>query len=87
NSGTGQAMQYIDTVATKYVNRIGKGFLLSSSIVRDAERVTAEEIRMQANELETSLGGVYSRLAVDFQKPMAYWLTKRAGVKLAGKDI
>ncbi|WP_265102931.1 portal protein, partial [Acinetobacter baumannii] len=80
-------MQYIDTVATKYVNRIGKGFLLSSSIVRDAERVTAEEIRMQANELETSLGGVYSRLAVDFQKPMAYWLTKRAGVKLAGKDI
>ncbi|MBU9528230.1 portal protein [Burkholderia multivorans] len=87
NSGTGQSMQYIDTVATKYVNRIGKGFLLSSSIVRDAERVTAEEIRMQANELETSLGGVYSRLAVDFQKPMAYWLTKRAGVKLAGKDI
>ncbi|NUX98778.1 portal protein [Paraburkholderia youngii] len=87
NTGTGQSMQYIDTVATKYVNRIGKGFLLSSSIVRDAERVTAEEIRMQANELETSLGGVYSRLAVDFQKPMAFWLTKLAGVQLGGKDI
>jgi hypothetical protein len=87
NSGTGSSMQYIDNVATKYVNRIGKAFLLSSSVVRDAERVTAEEIRMQANELETSLGGVYSRLAIDFQQPMAMWLTKLAGVNLGGTAI
>jgi hypothetical protein len=87
NSGTGASMQYIDTVATKYINRIGKAFLLGSSVVRDAERVTAEEIRMQANELETSLGGVYSRLAIDFQMPMAYWLTARSGVNIGGKAI
>lgn len=87
NSGTGQSMQYIDTVATKYVNRIGKAFLLSSSVVRDAERVTAEEIRMQANELETSLGGVYSRLAVDFQSPLAFWLTALTGVNIRGEGI
>jgi hypothetical protein len=80
-------MQYIDTVATRYINRIGKAFLLGSAVVRDAERVTAEEIRMQANELETTLGGVYSRMAVDFQGPMAFWLTKLTGVTLNGKGI
>jgi hypothetical protein len=42
---------------------------------------------MQANELETSLGGVYSRLAVDFQLPMAFWLVKRTGVDLGGTQI
>lgn len=57
-----------------YVNRIGRGFLAGSSVVRNAERVTAEEIRMQADELETSLGGAYSRLAVDLQLPLARWL-------------
>jgi hypothetical protein len=87
NSGTGQNMQYIDNVATKYVNRIGRVFLIGSAVVRDAERVTAEEVRMQANELETSLGGVYSRLAVDFQLPMAFWLVKRTGVDLGGTQI
>jgi len=87
NSGTGQSMQFIDSVAVKYINRVGKSFLLSSSVVRDAERVTAEEIRMQANELETSLGGVYSRLAVDFQSPMAYWLTSLTGVSIKGQGI
>lgn len=41
-------------------------FLLSS--VRDAERVTAEEIRMIANELESSFGGLYSQLAQKWQQ-------------------
>lgn len=51
--------------------RIGSAFLLNSMVTRDAERVTAEEIRMQAQELESSLGGVYSRLAVELQQPLA----------------
>ena len=51
--------------------RIARAFLLNSSVTRDAERVTAEEIRMQAHELEGSLGGVYSRLAVELQQPLA----------------
>lgn len=51
--------------------RIGSAFLMNSMVTRDAERVTAEEIRMQAQELESSLGGVYSRLAVELQQPLA----------------
>ena len=86
-TGTGQTLQQIDVTNTKYVNRVGRVFLIGSAVVRDAERVTAEEVRMQANELETSLGGVYSRLAIDFQLPMAYWLVGLVGVSLKGTEI
>lgn len=54
--------------------RIAVAFLMNSVVTRDAERVTAEEIRMQAQELEGSLGGVYSRMAVDLQQPLATYL-------------
>ncbi len=46
-------------------------FLLTSENIRDAERVTAEEIRLLAQELETALGGVFSRFAVELQLPLA----------------
>ncbi len=45
-------------------------FLLAGSIQRNAERVTAEEIRLMAGELEDALGGVYSLLAQEFQLPL-----------------
>ena len=57
--------------------RIAAAFLLNNSVTRDAERVTAEEIRMQAQELEGSYGGVYSRLATDMQLPLAKRLIKK----------
>jgi len=49
--------------------RLAQAFLLTSSVQRDAERVTAEEIRVMASELEDALGGVYSILAQEFQLP------------------
>lgn len=48
---------------------LSKVFLMHTSIQRNAERVTAEEIRYMAQELETALGGLYSVLAKEFQKP------------------
>lgn len=86
-TGTAQALQQIDVTNSKYVNRIGRMFLIGAAVIRDAERVTAEEVRMQANELETSLGGVYSRLAIDFQLPIAYWLVKEVSVDLKGTAL
>lgn len=50
--------------------RIAEGFLLGSAAVRDAERVTAEEIRLIASELEQALGGFYSVLAQELQLPL-----------------
>lgn len=58
------------------VNSLGRAFLLNSAATRDAERVTAEEIRLLAQELETGLGGAYSRLASDLQLPVARFLMR-----------
>lgn len=44
-------------------------FLMHNAIQRNAERVTAEEIRYMANELDSSLGGIYSLLSMEFQLP------------------
>lgn len=44
-------------------------FVLHQAVQRNAERVTAEEIRYMAQELDTTLGGNYSTLAMEFQLP------------------
>ena len=49
--------------------RLEYAFLMARSIQRDAERVTAAEVTMMANELENSLGGIYSILTQEFQLP------------------
>ena len=51
-------------------DRLASAFLLNSSVQRSAERVTAEEVRFMAQELETALGGVYSILSQEFQMPL-----------------
>lgn len=45
-------------------------FLLDSAVRRDAERVTAAEIRQVSQELEVALGGIYSTLANTLQTPL-----------------
>lgn len=70
-----------------YVNRLGRAFLMGAAVTRDAERVTAEEIRMVATELEASLGGAYSRIAVDMQLPLARWLLEAINLAVAGKAV
>lgn len=50
-------------------DRLAYAFLMNTSIQRNAERVTAEEIRFMAGELEDALGGVYSILSQEFQLP------------------
>lgn len=86
-SGKANDLQVIMAVGQDYIQRIGRGFLLGSAVTRDAERVTAVEMRMTAQELETSLGGAYSRLAVDMQKPITYWLLDRIKLKLGGSNL
>lgn len=56
--------------ASKLETRLSYAFLLNSSVQRQAERVTAEEIRFVASELEDALGGIYSLLTQEFQLPM-----------------
>ena len=56
-------------LVSKWEGELSQIFLMSN--VRDAERVTAQEIRMVANELESSFGGLYSQLAVSWQQKEA----------------
>lgn len=83
----GQQLSTVLTISQEYSRRLGAGFLINSAVTRDAERVTAEEIRIQAQELEQSLGGVYSRLAKEIQKPLSRWLLKRIDLSIKGTKI
>lgn len=50
---------------------------MNTAIQRNGERVTAEEIRFMANELENALGGIYSSLSQEFQLPLVTLLMAR----------
>ena len=65
-----------ETIRT-LTERLSYAFLNNSAIRRDAERVTAEEIRRAYQELETALGGVYSILSQEFQLPLVSILMSR----------
>lgn len=49
--------------------RLNHAFLTHTGVQRNAERVTASEIRFMAEELEDSLGGIYTVLSQNLQAP------------------
>ena len=51
-------------------DRLSYAFLLTESTIRNADRVTAEEVRLVTQSIEKQLGGIYSVLSQDFQLPM-----------------
>lgn len=71
--------EQISNVLQEYKKRIGMAFMMNTAVRRDAERVTTFELRLDAQELETSLGGTYSLLAQTLQLPFAWLLLKRVG--------
>ena len=71
----------LETVS-RIEQRLAAAFLLATSVQRDAERVTAEEIRIMAGELNDALGGVYSIMSQEFQLPLVdnmMWRLERQG--------
>ena len=69
-----QANKFADfRVALETMQRIEQrlqfAFLLNASVQRQAERVTATEVQLIANELQDALGGVYGILTTEFQLP------------------
>jgi hypothetical protein len=59
----------LDTI-DRIERRVAQGFLMNASVQRDAERVTATEIQLIAQELDDALGGIYSILAQEYQIPL-----------------
>ncbi len=58
-------------------------FLMNSSVQRQGERVTAEEIKFMAAEIESGHGGVYSLLGEEWQLP----LVKRRMAQMIKKKL
>lgn len=50
--------------------RLAFAFMMQQAIQRNAERVTAEEIRRVAEDIDDTLGGIFSQLSEDFQLPL-----------------
>jgi hypothetical protein len=80
--GVLQAEKYADfkiafDESMRIEGRLASAFLLTDSIQRNAERVTATEIRLLAQDLEDSLGGIYSVLSQDLQMPLAIRILAR----------
>lgn len=55
---------------TVVADRLTRSFLMTASIQRDAERVTAFEMQILAQELEDTFGGYYSLLSQELQLRM-----------------
>ena len=95
-----QIQKYADlqtamTTAEKIEQRLNRVFCMKAAIQRNAERVTAEEIREMAAALEESLGNHYALMAKEFQRAyvtLAYYhlrKSKKAAIPdiLKSKDI
>jgi len=64
-------------IAGNIESRLRRAFISNFAAQRQGERVTAEEIRMLARELEIQLGGIYSTLTASLQRPILDRLLKR----------
>lgn len=86
-----QDMQIAKMTADVLEQRLSYAFMLNSAVQRQNDRVTAEEIRYVANELEDTLGGIYSILSQELQLPVANILinilTKKNEISDVPKDI
>jgi len=78
-------------VGTAIQQRLEQAFLLRSAVQRNADRVTATEIRLVAQELEDALGGVFSSLAGDLQLPLVRvtlsWMQKKKKLRRLPEGI
>lgn len=72
-AGDGQKIIAMRQEIVATFQNLARAFMYQAN-TRDAERVTAFELRQQAQEANTGLGGQYSALAESFQAPMAHLL-------------
>lgn len=77
----GNDLQIAYQVSQDITRRLAAAFLLNESARRDAERVTAEEVRLMAGELEDALGGIYSILTQELQLPLVKLLMAGSKIK------
>lgn len=72
-SGDANKLAAVEAMIETTIQRLAKAFMYQGS-TRDAERVTAYELQLDAQEAEYTLGGVYSTLSGGMQVPLAHIL-------------
>lgn len=77
------ADQYLQSI----IVRLRHAFMMAQSVQRDAERVTAEEIRVMVSDIENVLGGVYALLAQELQYPLINRIIDRMVVEKKIPDV
>ena len=58
------------STAQTITDRLAYAFLLTEGTIRQAERVTAEEVRLVTQSIERQLGGAFSLLSQELQLPL-----------------
>lgn len=82
-SGVAQDLRTTREMIGDLKEELSFAFALNQAIQRNAERVTAEEIKFMAQELDSLLGGNYSTLSQEFQLP--YVRCRMIQLQKAGK--
>ena len=60
----------VDDISELITDRLSYAFLLTEGTIRQAERVTAEEVRLITQSIERQLGGAFSLLSQELQLPL-----------------
>ena len=83
--------QVAGNTANQIKSDLERAFIMNSAVQRAGERVTAEEIRYVAQELEQILGGTYSILSKEYQLPIVTRamarMTKENRIPKLPKDV
>lgn len=74
----------VQVVREEYRRELGAAFMMNSAVRRNAERVTTYELKLDAAELESNMGGVYSLLADAWQMPLAKRIIAKMHPSLKG---
>jgi len=71
-------LNFVLSLMDQISTRLDRAFLMNTAVQRSGDRVTAEEIRFVAQQLEDQLGTSYSNQVVSFQAPYARIKLKNA---------
>ena len=67
---------------------LAAAFLMNESVTREAERVTAQEIRFMAQQLETSsVAGIYSKLSITWSKWIVHQVMLELDIKFEAIEV
>jgi hypothetical protein len=67
----------VKEVSDEIKARLNQVFLITTDMIRNAERVTAEEVRLIQQQVEQQHGAAYAMLAVSFQLPLVRLVMKQ----------